>query len=93
MEVDDDLVAGLQFSTPQLLETERTGSRAKAVLPILPAHRKWTSRLLAIFLNERGPQWAMKDSRRVSTARRLGPHYLSAVAEQECCPISMNGGK
>jgi hypothetical protein len=75
-ELDDELVHGLGLITEPVLVEEFTGKPTKKKLQIFPRTRKWTFRILATFLNERGHEWTMTEPIRLRTTNKFGRHYV-----------------
>jgi hypothetical protein len=75
-ELGDELVHGLVLLTEQVLVANPTATPAEHKLQIFPQTYKWTFRILATFLNERGHEWTMTEPIRLRTTGKFGAHYV-----------------
>jgi hypothetical protein len=62
--------------TEQVLVASPTATPTEHALQIFPQTRKWTFRILATFLDERGHEWTMEEPIRLRTTKELGTHYV-----------------
>jgi hypothetical protein len=75
-ELDDEFVHGLVLLTEHVLVANPTATPAEQALQIFPQARKWTFRILATFLNERGHEWTMTEPICLRTTDKFGAHCV-----------------